>query len=138
MTAAIHWVDVPGMTRYSMEFMMMSADGRAVLTFPSPYLRNAAAELIIEGSAGGGVRSFKREEVTSYESGFKAELAQFHAAVTAVSHHRPTGPMERATSPSARRSCKARQSVVPSNSRRSTSRQGHRQPRLPNQTAGEA
>jgi predicted dehydrogenase len=28
------------------------------------------------------VRSFKREEVTSYESGFKAELAQFHAAVT--------------------------------------------------------
>ena len=81
-TAAIHWVDVPGMTRYSMEFMMMSADGRAVLTFPSPYLRNAAAELIIEGSAGGGVRSFKREEVTSYESGFKAELAQFHAAVT--------------------------------------------------------
>ena len=61
---------------------MMSADGRAVLTFPSPYLRNAAAELIIEGSAGGGVRSFKREEVTSYESGFKAELAQFHAAVT--------------------------------------------------------
>ena len=48
-TAAIHWVEVPDMTRYSMEFMMMAADGRAVLTFPSPYLRNAAAELTIEG-----------------------------------------------------------------------------------------
>jgi len=80
-TTAIHWVDVPGMTRYSMEFAMMAADGRATLTFPSPYLRNAAAELTIEGGPPGGVPSFKRAEVTSYESGFKAELAAFHAAV---------------------------------------------------------
>jgi predicted dehydrogenase len=81
-TAAIHWVEVPGMTRYSMEFAMMAADGRAVLSFPSPYLRNAATELTIEGSPDGGVSSFKRAEVTSYESGFKNELVAFHAAVT--------------------------------------------------------
>jgi predicted dehydrogenase len=81
-TAALHWVDVPGMTRYSMEFAMMAADGRAVLTFPSPYLRNAATDLTIEGGRAGGVSSFTREEVTSYESGFKAELVAFHAAAT--------------------------------------------------------
>jgi predicted dehydrogenase len=81
-TAAIHWVDTPGMTRYSMEFAMMAADGRAVLTFPSPYLRNAATELTIEGGPAGGMSSFKRVDLTSYESGFKAELAAFHAAVT--------------------------------------------------------
>jgi predicted dehydrogenase len=81
-TAAIHWVDVPGMTRYSMEFAMMAADGRAVLSFPSPYLRNAPCELTIEGGQPGGISSFKRSDVTSYESGFKAELIEFHAAVT--------------------------------------------------------
>jgi len=80
--AVIHWVDVPGMTRYSMEFAMMAADGRAVLTFPSPYLRNAATELMIEGGPAGDVSSFKRTEITSFESGFKAELVAFHAAVT--------------------------------------------------------
>ena len=85
-TAAIHWVEVPDMTRYSMEFAMLAADGRAVLSFPSPYLRNATAELTTEGGSGAGVRSFKREEVISYESGFKAELAEFHAAVTGGGH----------------------------------------------------
>jgi len=79
-TAAIHWVDVPGMTRYSMEFAMLAADGRAVLTFPSPYLRDASTELTIEGGRASDVSSFKRAEVTSYESGFKAELVAFHAA----------------------------------------------------------
>lgn len=80
--AAIHWIDVPGMTRYSMEFAMMAASGRAVLTFPSPYLRNAATELTIEGGRSDDVASFKRTEITSHESGFKAELAAFHRAVT--------------------------------------------------------
>jgi hypothetical protein len=30
-SAAIHWVDVPGMTRYSMEFMMFGSSQRATL-----------------------------------------------------------------------------------------------------------
>lgn len=81
-TAAIHWVDVPAMTRYSMEFAMLAADGRAVLTFPSPYLRNAPSMLSIEAGAPGGVASFNRAEVTSYESGFRGELVAFHAAAT--------------------------------------------------------
>ncbi len=81
-SAAIHWLDVPGMTRYSMEFSMFAADGRATLTFPSPYLRNAPTTLSIERGASDDVASWRRDEITSYESGFKAELVAFHAEVT--------------------------------------------------------
>lgn len=80
-SAAIHWVEVPGMTRYSMEFAMFGADGRATLTFPSPYLRNAPASLVVEGGSPDSAASWRREEVTSYESGFKRELVAFHDAV---------------------------------------------------------
>ena len=61
---------------------MFGADGRATLTFPSPYLRNAPTMLAVERGAADDVASWRREEVTSYESGFKAELVAFHAAVT--------------------------------------------------------
>jgi predicted dehydrogenase len=80
--AAIHWVDTPAMTRYSMEFAMMSSDGRVTLSFPSPYLRNAPTTLSVEAGRPGETRSWKRDEVTSYESGFKEELKAFHRAVT--------------------------------------------------------
>jgi predicted dehydrogenase len=45
-------------------------------------LRNAAAELTVEGGRADTVSSFKRAEVASYESGFKTELVAFHSAVT--------------------------------------------------------
>ena len=60
---------------------MMATSGRATLTFPSPYLRNAATALTIEGGSGSDVASWHRDEVTSYESGFKAELVAFSDAV---------------------------------------------------------
>ena len=82
-SAAIHWVDVPGMTRYSMEFMMLATNGRATLTFPSPYLRNAPTTVSIERGDPATTSSWRRDEVTSYESGFKLELVAFHDAVTA-------------------------------------------------------
>lgn len=81
-SAAIHWVDTPAMTRYSMEFAMMASSGRVTLSFPSPYLRNAATALSVEGGEAGEVSSWKRDEVTSYESGFKEELVAFFNAVT--------------------------------------------------------
>jgi predicted dehydrogenase len=81
-TAAIHWLDTPEMTRYSMEFSLHAANGRATLTFPSPYLRNAPTKLAIERGVPDSVDSWSREEVTSYESGFKEELRVFHDAVT--------------------------------------------------------
>jgi predicted dehydrogenase len=80
-SAAIHWVDVAGMTRYSMEFSMYATSGRVTLTFPSPYLRNAPTMLLIEGGSASDVASWGREEVTSYESGFKEELVAFYDAV---------------------------------------------------------
>jgi predicted dehydrogenase len=80
-SAAIHWVDVPGMTRYSMEFMMFGNSQRATLTFPSPYLRNAPTMLEIESGDANDVASWRRDEVTSYESGFKEELVAFYDAV---------------------------------------------------------
>ena len=80
-TVAIHWIDLPGMTRYLMEFAAFDDDGRVTLSFPSPFLRNAPTLLAVEGGQPGAVDSWRREEVTSYESGFKLELATFYDAV---------------------------------------------------------
>jgi predicted dehydrogenase len=81
-SAAIHWVEVPAMTRYSMEFMMFGSSQRATLTFPSPYLRNAPTSLALESGSADDVASWRRDEVTSYESGFKEELVAFYDAAT--------------------------------------------------------
>ena len=80
--ASIHWLETPDMTRYSMEFAMYAPNARAVLTFPSPYLRNAPTMLSVEGGDPGGASTWRREEVTSYESAFKLELVAFYDAVT--------------------------------------------------------
>ena len=61
---------------------MIAASGRVTLTFPSPYLRNAPTMLSVEAGEPAGVASWRREEVTSYESGFKRELIAFHDALT--------------------------------------------------------
>jgi len=74
---AIHWMDLPGITRYSMEFALFAPDRRVTLSFPSPFLRNEAATLAVEGGEPGTTRSWRTEEVISYESGFKRELAAF-------------------------------------------------------------
>ena len=79
---AIHWVDTPRMTRYAMEFAMFADDTRVTLSFPSPYLRNAPTMLAIDRGEPDTVASGRREEITSYESGFKEELRVFHSAVT--------------------------------------------------------
>ena len=80
--AAIHWIDLPGIARYGMEFALYAPDRRLRLTFPSPFLRNEPATLEIEGGAGGTGRSWKTEEVVGYESGFKNELVAFHDSIT--------------------------------------------------------
>src|ERR1700677_4859029 len=41
--AAIHWIDLPGIARYGMEFALYAPDRRLTLTFPSPFLRNEPA-----------------------------------------------------------------------------------------------
>jgi predicted dehydrogenase len=75
---ALHWIDLPGISRYEMEFAIYAPDRRLRLAFPSPFLRNEAAVLEIEGGDAASARSWCTQEVVSYESGFKRELATFH------------------------------------------------------------
>ena len=79
--AVIHWIDLPGIARYSMEFALYSPERRISLTFPSPFLRSAPTIIATEGGESGSARSMATEEVTSYDSSFKRELVAFHAAV---------------------------------------------------------
>jgi predicted dehydrogenase len=79
--AAIHWIDLPGIARYEMEFALYAPDRRLRLTFPSPFLRNEPATLQIEGGTGSTGRSWRTEEVVGYESGFKNELMAFHDSI---------------------------------------------------------
>lgn len=80
--AAIHWVDLPGISRYQMEFAMYSPDRRVTLEFPSPFLRNEPASLVVEGGDSGTARSWRSAEVIGYESGFRRELEAFHSCAT--------------------------------------------------------
>lgn len=79
---SIHWLDLPGFTKYEMEFACYGPDKRVTLTFPSPFLRSAPTLLEVEGGDDGTARSWRTEEITSYDSAFKAELMAFHDCVT--------------------------------------------------------
>jgi predicted dehydrogenase len=80
---AIHWIDLPGITRYKMEFAAYAPDRRLTLSFPSPFLRSEPTLLQIEEGDGGTPRSRMVEEITSFESPFKRELLAFHEYLTA-------------------------------------------------------
>ena len=78
---AIHWIDLPGIARYKMEFALYGPDRRVTLSFPSPFLRSEPTILEVEEGQVGAARSRVSEEVTSYESAFKRELVAFHDCV---------------------------------------------------------
>jgi predicted dehydrogenase len=88
--AAIHWIDLPGIARYEMEFALYAPGRRVTLSFPSPFLRNEAAVLEAEGGDPGTARSWRTQETVSHESGFRAELVAFHDS--AVSGAAPLTP----------------------------------------------
>jgi len=75
---ALHWIDLPGIAQYAMEFAFYAPDRRLRLSFPSPFLRSAPAVLDIDGGDSGSARSWRTEELVSYESGFSRELIAFH------------------------------------------------------------
>jgi predicted dehydrogenase len=79
--AAIHWVDLPGIARYEMEFALFGPDRRVILDFPSPFLRNEPTTLIAEGGDPGTARSWRTQETVGYESGFRRELEAFAASI---------------------------------------------------------
>ncbi|MEP7045543.1 MAG: Gfo/Idh/MocA family oxidoreductase [Ilumatobacteraceae bacterium] len=78
---SIQWLDLPGFTNYKMEFACYGPDKRVSLNFPSPFLRSAPTTLEIEGGDNGSARSWRTEEITSYDSAFKAEIVAFHDCV---------------------------------------------------------
>ena len=78
---AIHWIDLPGIASYKMEFAAYAPDRRVTLSFPSPFLRSEPTMLEIEAGQPATPRSSISREITSYESAFKRELIAFHDAV---------------------------------------------------------
>lgn len=78
---ALHWIDLPGIASYKMEFALYAPAQRLTLSFPSPFLRNEPTILEIESGQSGTAQSSVSREITSYESGFKNELLAFHDAV---------------------------------------------------------
>ena len=80
--AVLTWIDLPGIARYGMEFAFFAPDRRLILSFPSPYLRNAAAELVEESGIPGTTESQACRRLLSHEASFKTELVHFHDCVT--------------------------------------------------------
>ena len=82
-TAAMHWVNLQdGVARYQQEFAFFSPERRATLVFPSPFLRSAQTELVLEGGSQESPRSWRTVETASFEEGFKRELIEFYQCVT--------------------------------------------------------
>jgi predicted dehydrogenase len=82
-TAAMHWVNLmDGVARYQQEFSFFSPERRATLVFPSPFLRSAPTELVLEGGSQESSRSWRTIETVSYEEAFKRELVEFYECVT--------------------------------------------------------
>lgn len=80
--AVLTWIDLPGIARYGMEFAFFAPEQRLSLSFPSPYLRNAAADWREERGVPGTTESELRQHILSYEASFKAELVHFHDCIT--------------------------------------------------------
>jgi predicted dehydrogenase len=82
-TAAMHWVNLTdGVALYQQEFSFFSPERRASLVFPSPFLRSAPTELVLEGGSQQTSRSWRTVETVSFEAAFKRELLEFYACVT--------------------------------------------------------
>jgi predicted dehydrogenase len=73
----LSWVDLPGIARYSQEFAFYSPDRRVTLALPSPFLRSAPSELIVEDGEPGTPHAWRTVEVVDYDEAFKRELVEF-------------------------------------------------------------
>jgi len=81
--AAMHWVNLTdGVARYQQEFAFFSPRRRATLVFPSPFLRSAPTELVLEGGSEESPRSWRTVETESFEEAFKRELLEFYGCIT--------------------------------------------------------
>jgi hypothetical protein len=90
MPCTMHWVNLmDGFAGYRQEFGVFSAQQRASLVFPSPFLRSMATQLRLESGYPGAL-SRESMETVSYEEPFKRELVEFHECITADREPRTT------------------------------------------------
>jgi predicted dehydrogenase len=85
------WVDLPGSALYRQEWAFAASGRRALLEFPSPFLRNAPTRLILEDGSRGSPASARTEHVESYDGAFRRELVEFHEAIVEGRPPRTTG-----------------------------------------------
>jgi predicted dehydrogenase len=71
-----------GFAGYQQEFAFFSAQQRATLVFPSPFLRSMPTQLRLESDYRGALAR-ESVETVSYEEAFKRELVEFHECITA-------------------------------------------------------
>jgi predicted dehydrogenase len=90
-SAAMHWVNLhDGVARYRQEFAFFSPERRATLIFPSPFLRSAQTEVVLEGGSQESPKSWRTVETVSFEEAFKRELIEFYQCVTESREPRTT------------------------------------------------
>src|SRR2546425_5098629 len=88
---AMHWVNLTdGVARYQQEFTFFYPERRATLIFPSPFLRGAPVELVLEGGSQEGPRPWRPVGTISFEVGVQRELPWLSARVTQDPEPRPT------------------------------------------------
>jgi predicted dehydrogenase len=76
------WAELDGLVRYEQELALYADGERLSLNFPSPFLRNMPARLVVEGGAPGDISTWHAEHTVSYEEAFQRELVELHEAIT--------------------------------------------------------
>lgn len=76
------WLNLPGISRYRQEWALVADSRRALLEFPSPFLRSAPTNLLIEDGVAGSPASSRTEWISGYDEAFRRELLELHAAIT--------------------------------------------------------
>ena len=74
------WLYLPDLRNYEENVSFYGNDGRLVLGFPSPYLKNEPTRLLVEEMDGEAL--VKKEITVNYEEAFEQEQLHFHSVVT--------------------------------------------------------
>jgi predicted dehydrogenase len=76
------WLNLPGMSGYRQEWAFVADERRALLEFPSPFLRSAPTTLRFEDGQRGSPASSRTDHVAGYDEAFKRELRELHRSIT--------------------------------------------------------
>jgi predicted dehydrogenase len=87
----LSWVDLPGIARYSQELAFYSPERRLSLLLPSPFLRSAPSELVVEEGEAGTARASRTVEVSAYDEAFKRELVELSECIRSGREPRTSG-----------------------------------------------